>query len=75
MQAGDGAAAGKPGRPKRDEGTPPMPRSWKKTERLAGTLAYLEVSECGPNATLEVDVAKAYGTQLVFVDGSVDRVV
>ena len=79
MQAGRSgkAAAGsaKGGRPKKDESIPPMPKSWKRTERLAGCLAYQEVSEKGPNANLEADVANAYGKQLVFVDSTVESFV
>ena len=59
------------GRPKRDESEPPMPKFWQDTERLAGCLAYLEVSEKGPNANLESDVGKAYGAQLQHVHSSV----
>ena len=55
------------GRPKAGEGEPPMPKMWKPVERLAGVLAYLEVSEAGPNANLETDAKAAYPAQLDFV--------
>ena len=48
-----------------------MPRQWKDTERLAACLAYLEVSEKGPAASLEQDVDEAYPAQLQYVHDNV----
>lgn len=44
-----------------------MPKSWQASERLAGVLAYIEVSEQGGNVDLNNAVAKAYPKHLVDV--------
>ena len=67
LPADNGSVPGRGGRPKAGEGEPPMPKMWKPVERLAGVLAYLEVSEAGPNANLETDAKAAYPAQLDFV--------
>ena len=67
LPADNGSVPGRRGRPKAGEGEPPMPKMWKPVERLAGVLAYLEVSEAGPNANLETDAKAAYPAQLDFV--------
>ena len=63
--------AGAGGRKKRPPSQAPMPRQWKDTERLAACLAYLEVSEKGPTASLEQDVDEAYPAQLQYVHDNV----
>ena len=59
------------GRPAKEKGSKPLPRTWRSTERLAGVLAYLEVSEDGPNANLEIDAKAKFPDQLQFVHNEV----
>ena len=66
------AQGGRPkGRPKAAEGEPPMPKTWKDTETLAGVLAWMEKSEQGPDAALEEHAQQAYAAQLDYVHSSV----
>ena len=59
------------GRPKATEGEPPMPKTWKDTETLAGVLAWIEKSEDGADAALEEHAQQAYSAQLDYVHSSV----
>ena len=70
------AQVGRPkGRPKAAEGEPPMPKTWKDTETLAGVLAWMEKSEQGPDAALEEHAQQAYAAQLDYVHSSVKEFV
>ena len=59
------------GRKRAEPGVPPLPKQWRKQERLAVSLAYLQASEKGPNANLEVDCSGYYAAQLQFVHDNV----
>ena len=62
MEEGGGARTG-PG-PKAHLGCPPMPKSLKDTETLAGVLAWQDCSENGPDANLEEKARLEYPAQL-----------
>ena len=66
-------AAKKPGRPAKEPNQPPMPASWKETERLAVCLAYLEASERGAATpdVLEGETQRLYPGQLDVVCNTV----
>lgn len=59
--------AKKSGRPARNPNDPPLPKSWKTTERLAACLAYLEASQDGATNALESKCAEAYPNQMDYV--------
>ena len=65
--------ARKPGRPGKNPNTPPMPKAWKSTERLAACLSYLEASEGGATTTLEQQGAENFAAQLQAVHDEVRK--